>query len=939
MRFKALSLCAAAPLMLWAGAAFAHVTAFDPGVAPGAMQNGQVTLPSGETAPILSKDECEAQKQADESCEGTTGYFIVTPAELPMGITVHFSGDVNGKMTEGTARITSNGALMAEAGSTGSLFSQQGQIETVISQAQKKEESVQDVPVPVTAFSGLAIERHFAVNLEDLNKLAPSVQLQHVGLFHNASSFTVRGIGTSGIESFDDPHVAIFIDGVYQARNAWAISNLLDIEAVEMLRGPQGTIYGRNAYSGAITLRTKKPDTNEYSGKVSLQLGNPGKVIVSFIGNAPVVRDKFAVRIASQFYKDSGFYKNDGVIIDGVSDGHIVTHIDPNLEGKRIEGNKYVYFRPSFRLTPNDKLDITLTTEFIRQRGDGTISLNPTYDPRTPSNPLCGGVGTSVAYNCNTSLMEVLYPGLTKNYFGDGTLGIPGDKSNDPFRVGYSLPYNNSDLNSYNFTLNADYHTDIGTFSLTANYGHQRDLINTDTDGENIDFFSSTRFQAYSTYQVETHFVSDFSDKLDMIAGLFYLWDSYHLGQILWTPGIGKFTYDNPGLSYYQNGQDRKTWAAYTQFEYHFTDQLSAVAGVRYSWEKKYNIFETPNNSVRNQGLDPNSDWSRFPTDSSAPDCDPIGTLGTAAHHCFAYWENKDGATWDNFAPRVGVNFKVNPDILLFAFWQRAFKSGGFVNNAAAYTTFTGSPYGEERIDNFEGGFKTSWMDNRLQVNGNFYYQKLMGLQRQVIRPADNPSGQETFISNNADARSYGFELELTAIPVDGLTLNANLAYNNIKYTNYCADLDGPEPTSTPANGRAVCGAGAQQLPNGTWIVPTDFSNVPLAFAPKVIANFGFTYDFPIGNMGNLSIGSSVNFTSKMATSGVPFPYSDRRALTLLDAQISWESPNSKYRVSIWGKNLTNDLQRLSVTPVAYLFSFEQSTNPRTYGITLTADF
>ncbi len=832
-------------------------------------------------------------------------------------------------------------AASGQSSGQGSLFGQRGGIETVISSAQKKEESVQEVPIPVTAFNSVAIERKFAVNLEDLNKLAPSVQLQHVGLFKGASSFTVRGIGTSGIESFDDPHVAIFIDGVYQPRNAWALSNLLDIEAVEMLRGPQGTIYGRNAYSGAITLKTKRPDMTEYSGKASLQYGNPGKLIVGLVGNLPVVEDKFAMRLATQFYKDSGFYKNDGIIIDSAPGAPLVTHIDEDLEGKRIEGNKYVYFRPSFRFTPNDAFDVTLTTEFIRQRGDGTVSLNPVYDPRTPANPNCGGpgtVGTPTAYNCNTSLFEVLYPGYNRNYFGDGTAGIDRDKTADPFRVGYGLPYNNSDLNSYTATLNADYRTDFGTFSFLGNYQYQRDLINTDTDGANVDFFSSTRFQTYETYQFEAHFVSDFSETVDMIAGVFYLWDSYHLGQILWTPFTGRFTYDNPLLNYYQNGQDRKTWAAYAQFEVHIADWVSAVAGIRYSWEKKYKIFETPNTPLATTGIPPGSDFSRFPL-GNAPQCAPLGSTGTIANPCIPYWTNDAGDTWDNWAPRVGLNFRINDDVMLFAFWQRAFKSGGFVNNASAYTTFVGSPYGEERIDNFEAGWKTEWFDSRLQFNGNIYYQKLKGLQRQVIRPADNASGQETFISNNADARSYGIELELVAIPVDGLTINANMAYNNIKYTNYCADLDGPEPFASPANGRALCGSGATQLPNGTWIVFTDFSDVKLSFAPKLIANLGWTYDFPIGDMGNISIGQSFGYTSKLATSGVPLPYSDRRSMLLIDAQISWESPSGQYRVSVWGKNLTNDIQRLSVTPVSNLFAFEQGTNPRTYGITLTADF
>ncbi|MEN3952003.1 TonB-dependent receptor [Iodidimonas sp. SYSU 1G8] len=820
-------------------------------------------------------------------------------------------------------------AAPAEKQENTSLFSQRGGIETVVSQAQKREESVQEVPVPVTAFSGEAIERKFAVNLEDLNKAAPAVQLQHVGLFHNASAFTIRGIGTSGIESFDDPHTALFIDGVYQARNAWALSNLLDIEAVEMLRGPQGTIYGRNAYSGAITLRTKKPDTSEYAGKASLQYGNPGKLIVSLVGNLPVVEDKFAMRLATQFYKDDGFYRNNGIVVDGVVGGQTITHIDPELEGQRIQGNKYVYFRPSFRFTPNDALDVTITGEVIRQRGDGTVSLNAQYDPRTPSNGNCGGAYTSVGFNCNKSVFEALYPpnGLSVNPFGDGLTGDKGDGS-DPFRVGYNLPAgNDSDLNSYNLTMNADYTTDFGTFSFTGNYGWQRSVILTDTDGTNQDIFSSGRFEDYKTYQFEAHFVSDFSETIDMIAGVFYLWDQYHVGQILWTPGQAPFVLNEGRMSYFQNGQDRKTWAAYTQFEYHVTDQLSAVAGVRYSWEKKYDIFAVPNTSVASQGLDPNSDWSKF----------PIGP------NSVFFGPQED--SWDNFAPRVGLNYKVTDDILLFAFWQRAYKSGGFVNNAATITTFN-DPFGEELIDNFEGGFKTEWLDSRLQLNGNIYYQKLKGLQRQIIRPANNLSGQETYISNSADARSYGFELELVAVPVDGLTLNANIGYNNIKYTNYCADLDGPENTPVPASGRAVCGSttavpaviGGQAITQ--YLVEADYSDLPLAFAPKVIANLGFTYDFPIGDMGNISLGASAGYTSKMAVTAVPInPRTDRRPLLLLDAQISWESPDSKYRVSIWGKNLNNDIERLSVTPVSSLFAFEQGTQPRTYGITMTADF
>jgi iron complex outermembrane receptor protein len=813
------------------------------------------------------------------------------------------------------AQDTAAPAAPPAEGQSGSIFNQRGQIEQVTVQSQKRAESEQSVPLPVTALSGVALERKFAVNLEDLNNSVPAVQLSHVGLFHHAAAFTIRGIATSGIESFDDPHVAVFIDNVYQARNAWALSNMLDIEAVEIMRGPQGTLYGRNAYAGAVAVRTNKPDMVDYGGKASLEIANAGKLVVGLVGNVPIVEDKVAFRMASQFYKFGGFWKNSGY--DPVTDT-----IDEDLAGTRHGGDKYVYFRPSLRFTPNDSLDVTFQGEIIRQRGDGTVAINGLFDPRTPSNGNCGGpgtVGTPTAFNCNTSVFEALYPpdGLAKNPFGDGTIGEKGDGS-DPYVIGRNLRNDNTDVNSYNFTANASYNVDFGTFNLTTNYAKQSSEIGTDTDGTNVDLFSSVRYEDYKTFQTEFNFVSDFSDTVDVIAGFFYLKDQYQVGQILYTPGIGEFTPDNPGLSFGTNGQDRKTWAAYVQAEYHFTDRLSAVAGVRYSWEKKYNVFGTPITTIAAQGIPAGVDFSEYPTGPNSLRLGPIED------------------TWDSFAPRVGLNFQATDDILLFAFWQRAFKSGGFVNNAATQNTFE-SPYGQERIDNYEIGMKSEWFDQALRVNVNAYYQDHTGLQRQIIRPANIPSGQETFTTNAADARAYGVELEVSVIPTDGLTINGNLGYNNIKYTSFCADLDGPETTANPASGRTPCGA-VELTPAG-FIVDVDYSDLRLNYAPRFTANLGFTYDFPIGNMGNLSFGTNLGYTSKMATQVQNAPRTDRRSMLLVDASLNWEAPNGQYRVSVWGKNLTNEIERLSSTPVSQLFTFEHATRPRTYGVTMTADF
>jgi iron complex outermembrane receptor protein len=834
---------------------------------------------------------------------------------------VGFSAGAWAQDTPAQSAPAPSAAAQQGAGSN-SLFSQRSQLEEVTVQAQKREESQQSVPVAITALTGLALERKFATTLEDVNHAIPNVDLSHVGLFAHASSFNIRGISTSGIESYADPAVAVFVDGVYQARNAWEVSNVLDVDAIEVMRGPQGTIYGRNAFAGAISVRTKNPDMEEESLTTSLEISNGSRFVISAIGNVPLVQDKVAFRLASQFLSFGGYFKNDGVIVDSPVGQPVATHIDENLQGKRLGGDEYVYFRPSLRFTPNDNLDIVLKSEIIRERGDGSPSSAGLYDPRTPSNANCGAslVGTPAAFFCDTSTAEVLYPtnGLGRDPFGDALAGKKADGSN-PYRVGRgSQPQDMTNFDSYNFTLNADYHTSIGTFTLTTNYLHQDNEIWSDVDGTNTDLWVSARWETYKTYQGELHFVSDFSDVVTLTTGLFYLWDKFHVGQLIMTPGIGPFTPDNPKASYGNNGQSRKTWAAYAQAEVHITPELSAVAGGRYSWEKKYNVFGHPIVSLGSQGIPAGTDLGSYPVGP--------GTL--------TFGPTSD--SWDSFSPRLGLNFQATDDVLLFGFWQRAYESGGFVTNAATVTTFS-TPFGQERVDNFEIGAKTDWFDNRLRVNVNAYYAKFNGLQRQIIRPANVGTGQETYTTNAADARSYGVELEVMAIPVEGLTLSGNIGYNNIKYTSFCADLDGPETTPVPASGRAVCGD-VTLTPSG-YIVDADYSDLRLPFAPRLTGMIGFTYDFAPTSIGNFSIASSFNYSSKMSVVAQNTPYGDRKPLTTVDASINWEAPNGKYRVSVWGRNLNNDIERLSTTGISAVLRYEQPTLPRTYGITLTADF
>lgn len=787
-------------------------------------------------------------------------------------------------------------------------FAPRSQLETIVVQTKQSDaQDVQTMAAAVSGFSGLALERQFATTLEDFNHSIPNVQLEPVGLFQSAASFSARGIGTAGIESFADPVVAVFVDGAYYSRNAVSLLDLFDIESIQALRGPQGTLYGRNAFAGAIVVQSARPNVDDFGGKFELDVGNAGRLNIGTVINAPIVEGKAAIRLAAKFHKFSGFYKNDGVVVDSYdpATATLVTRIDDDLVGIRANGTESVYLRPSIRFTPNDRLDVTIIGEYWRDRSDGNTNFNQCYQPNSFPPPL--GDGPSGI----PSLFDSLgFP--CKDPFGDARFGIDGDGS-DPFESNFNLVGQGTKHDIWGITVDGSYDTDIGTFSLMFNHRDVDEDVSSDTDGFNFDVFSSARTQQFQSTQFELRYNTTINENIDILAGLFFLKDQYAVQQYLWifldSPlfGGGGFTRDNPFVSWGQNGQDRRTWAGYIQIDWHITDELTMILGGRYSWEKKYNVFGMAiNDSNCPPGGTPQTDLCNgvpFAGD------DPTDVFDIDPSVLFGPQED----SWDAFSPRIGLDYQLNDDVFLFAFWQRAYKSGGFVNNAGSRVVFN-SPYNQERVDNYEIGIKSDWFDNRLRVNLNAFHARYANLQRTLIRAADTSTGQETFTDNAASARSWGVELDFSAIPVEGLTIFGVVGWLDISYSDFFGDI------------------------NGDGIV-TDNSALQLVRAPKWDLNVGFTYDFPIGNMGFMSFGASLIHTSSLVLTVPNDVGFDRRPLTKVNAQINWEAPNGQYRISVWGKNLNNDVQRLGGTPVGALFAFAAATRPREYGITLNVDF
>ncbi len=810
---------------------------------------------------------------------------------------------------------------LAQQPTTGESVRRASTIEEIVVTSRRREESLQDVPMAVTAFSEDRLYKQFAVDLRDFSAAVPNFQLEQVGLFQSAAAFSARGIGTAGIESLNDPVVAVFVDGQYYPRNANALLDVFDLEAVEVMRGPQGTLYGQNAFAGAVSVRSRRP-TGEREARFEATLGNYDSRIFKGSVEAPLIDDVLNAKLSLIHRDFDGYFtvRNLSDFSEAELDALAGRPVSENI-GRSAQGETKTVARGTLQWLPRDDMEVTLITTREWNRGDGSPGINGFIDP--PGGSVFAALG---------------FPG--RDPFGDTHRGVEGDGSN-PFHIGA----NHRDINDQdllNVVLEKVWDTQYGEWTTMLSYQTVDSFITTDTDGELVDLFSSERQEDYESIQFETRFMMQPSDRSNLLTGLFVMRDKYDLTQALLL-GLGQaaagdptanppipavppyqFPTDVRSLSFGQNGQKRISVAPYVDYTYDLTDDLSLNLAVRATWEEKqgYNI---PNQNAAGPG-------------------GLIVDIGKGEANLLEFNLDcgQNSESWFNIAPRIGLDYRPQENILLFGFWQRAYKSGGLLNNSATCGPFLEDPVDEEQVDNFEIGMKGNFFDNRLLFNVNAFYSKYKDLQRTVIRFApQTPTQQETFTSNAAGADIYGVEIETQAILTEGLTLFANIGWLNASYDDFCTALNGPVFIPVGETPTSPCGGSAELLnpATGLALIDDDFSDLDLTRAPKWDLSTRLVYDWELGRHGYISMEAAYSYTSKLHTQVNNALRTDRAALNRVDASITWGDASDRYKVSLWGKNLTDNVVRLSRTPVSPLFSFEFPTAPRTYGVTVSASF
>jgi iron complex outermembrane receptor protein len=701
--------------------------------------------------------------------------------------------------------------------------------EEILVTARKVTERLQESPVAVTAIGADRLERIGATDLSDLSGRAPNVTINTIGNFGSSISVFIRGIGNGDPDSTVDPSVGIYVDGVYLPRTANSSLDLFDVEQVEILRGPQGVLFGRNTTGGAINYRTKRP-TGQFDMRGSITLGDFGQRDIRFAAETPLIDDVLAVKVAAFSQHLDGYYLN---TFTGI----------PGRRNATSAGMSNTFtFRPSLRFTPTDNFDLTIIGEYSRERSENLPSINVS----TPN-----------------QLLQRFY-------------GVPSFQRGQEVRAfAWNVP-GQSDVDVWGVTAEANWEIGPGTLTSISNYRETtKDINNNDTDGTTAGFFETLRDQPHKQHSSELRYNAPVTDDLNIIAGLYYFKQKYFLRRDTFLNVTNGPTTSHTNAI---TGQTHDNFAIFGQAEYNVTPELRVSLGGRYTTEKK-DFFATLFTPFPNLG--------------------PVYTLSKK---------------WSNFGPAAGIDYEVNDNIMIYAKYSKGFKSGGF--NGRGGTPGALGPFDEESVDAFEGGIKADWLDNRLRTNLAVYYNKYDDLQRTVIRTLVGGAGgnnQETVTDNAASATVQGFELEVSAVPINGLDIDFSAGYNNAKYDEYMADL------------------------NGDGII-TDNSNQEISRAPKWTLGGGASYAADLGGAGILTfrgdwthVGKQNILTTGALDGRIP-------SYDVIDASVRWDIPGDQAYVTIFVKNLNKEVYQASYTPVGGLFAFTNISPPRRWGITLGFD-
>jgi iron complex outermembrane receptor protein len=694
--------------------------------------------------------------------------IAISGAALALGLS--FSGQASAQETGGEAAQDNVG------------------VADIVVTAQKRSENLQDVPISITAVTSAALESRGVRSVSEISNFAPNVQLESSApIFASSQILTgfIRGIGQNDISSSLEPGVGVYLDGVILARSIGANVDLLDIERIEILKGPQGTLFGRNTIGGAISVVTRDP-AEEFAFRGETTYGSRERFELRGTVDVPLgdtLRSQFSFSTRSQ----NGYQKIIPFPGDtGVTDEYNFGAIPRNKDSRRGSTDSFV-FRGKLLWEASPDLTFKIAADYAKSKEQSS----PITLVATDTNALAPAPTYAAVYNTCISAPGVLFdpggplaflapicgprggglpgaaplPGLAGYNFANATPRLVfGDQFiTDDIDTTYGNGGNLSDVETWSVTGVIDYRlSDDIALKSTTGYRKVNSFLANDLDGSPIMIASTLAQLAEKQFSQELQLtINGFDNRLKSVLGAYYFYEkNFNIESAYLSEGLGQFygPYRNTNRSY----------ALYTHNSFNITDALSITLGGRYTKDKK--IFEAGqsdlNLSLLKLGL---FTPGQLPDPTDPTRLYPLGV-------------QRD--TYNNFSMRVGAEYKITERIMVYASYAEAFKSGGYTTRLSIPTPGNVPPrFGPEEAKTYEVGVKSQFLDRRLQLNLAAFSTDYTNLQVVVVR------GISPFIENAGAARIRGFEAELQAVPIERIRLSASLGYVDAQYTRLDPDV------------------------------------------------------------------------------------------------------------------------------------------------------
>ena len=811
------------------------------------------------------------------------------------------------------------------------------QLEEVLVTAQKRSESTQDTPVAITGMTADSLEKFGFANANDISAQVPNMQVS--GPYGDVQPiFSIRGVSMSDYSSIQASPIGVYSDEAYMGAVYTHGMNFFDVERLEVLRGPQGTLYGKNTTGGAINIITKTPEIDDgFHAKIKLGMGNYGSTKGDLSMEGTLIEQRLAARLAYSFSRNDGYMENK---LGG-----------PNLSSVDFQGA---------RLTLNWDINNRWNNVLKLTRGENDSLANASRnEPRADlrGTGLVGGIVGGVSellgglIYLDDSSGFIDYTGYSRSSRNLDTYEVE-DNFTGPLIVNSDMLVNKLEWVGDSLTF-----TSVTTLSQSDYYQKQ----NTDGSPEELlEVIWSVETDAFSQ---DLRVASEFGGPVNFIAGLYYAeeeMDMNNIFEIFGTPPDLRDAIASPGttgfypyLLDFGGGQqkmitDKKSYAAYSQLRIDVSARLGIDIGLRYTIDK----IKLPYFNISRQDYDGNPRGTWLPGNTSPYDEPfvPLNLAGDAGIIEFDYFLTQLLAgeitlddilktinvgyttgpyTTDSFylppakekewTGKIGADYRFNDSLMVYASYSKGYRAGSY-NSGVYYRErdFDDAYARPEYIDAYEIGFKSDFFNQRARINSALFFYDYK--DQQFI----NVVGVSNFLENAGGSQIAGLEAEMMFAVTESLIVSGGFGYLDTEYTEL--SLSDTETLNNSGD-------------------ELDLSGNQLISAPEFSGNISIDWDLLNVDAGYLSLNVNANYQDLQWYSA----YNDdggyenikQDAYALINSRLTWRGNLKDYSISIWGKNLTQEEYDSYAINLQAGFGYDyfQPGQPMTFGIDVSYGF